>query len=122
MAEVTADGPVPRNAIGAVLFLGAANLTYQSFGTLNSSPWTIENVGADAEKVSSMREYNWHAGASAAVMALIAAFAAGSSWPIFGVLAVNLYLFWIYRRAAQRGSEAGSDGSGWFDTWGKGKS
>lgn len=119
MADITPDGPVGRNAIGAVLFLSAANLTYQSFGTLNSSPWTIENVGGDSEKMSSMREYNWHAGISAAVMALIASFAAGSVWPLVGVGAVNVYLFWIYNRAAARGNAAGSTGAGWFDTWGK---
>jgi hypothetical protein len=110
---------VARNAVGAILFMEAANMTYQSFGTLNSSPWTIENVGADGEKVSSMHEYNWHAGISALVFASIAAYAAKSVWPIVGVLIVFAYLRWIYSRAVDRGESTNSVGAGWFDTWGK---
>jgi hypothetical protein len=119
MPALTPEGPVGGNAIGAVLFLQAANMTYQAFGTLNSSPWTTENVGADAEKMASMYEYVTHATVSAFAMAGVGAYVARSWWPVVGVLVVDAYLVWIYHRAAQRGSAAGSVGKGWFGTWGR---
>ena len=119
MATLTADGPVTGNAIGAVLFLSAANMTFQAFGTLNSSPWTTENVGADDEKMASMYEYVAHATGSAFAMAAVGAYVSRSWWPIVGVALVDAYLVWVYHRAAQRGAKAGSVGAGWFGTWGQ---
>lgn len=116
---LTLDGPVAGDAIGAVLFLQAANMTYQAFGTLNSSPWTTENVGADDEKMASMYEYVAHASVSAFLMAGVGALVAHSWWPVVGVALVDAYLVWVYHRAAGRGHAAGSVGTGWFDTWGR---
>jgi hypothetical protein len=119
VASLTPDGPVAGNAVGAVLFLSAANMTFQAFGTLNSSPWTTENVGADAEKMASMYEYVTHATVSAFAMAGVGAVIAHSWWPVVGVVLVDAYLVWVYHRAAGRGAKAGSVGEGWFGTWGR---
>lgn len=118
-AAVTTEGPVSSRQLGAILFLASANITFQAYGTLNSSPWTTENVGADAEKVRSMREYVTHAVIASGAAAVVSAVMAESYAPIAAAILANAYLVWVYNRAAERGNRAGSDGRGWFDTWGR---
>lgn len=103
-----------RNGIAAVLLMQAMMTVFDTYSTLNSSPWTAENVGADAEKVASLREYVTHAALFSTATCLAASVVAGSAWPVVGAVAGNGYLVWIYNRAVKRGRAAGSDGSGWF--------
>lgn len=86
-------------ALSAVLFMGAVTITMDAFGTLNSSPWTAENVGADADKASSLRKYVGHAIVNAAVLVVISAWVAESPWPIVGWAFESIYLYAIYEHA-----------------------
>jgi hypothetical protein len=106
-------------ALAAVMWMQASMTVFQVYGTLNSSPWTTENVGADEEKMASLREYVTHAGAYSSAYLVVAALIGRSWWPVAGAVVNNAYLVWIYRRAAQRGAAAGSKGEGWFGTWGR---
>lgn len=111
-----------RRALAAVLFLQSLMTVMDTYGTLNSSPWTAENVGADEGKVKSLREYVTHAVVFSSVTCIASAVIAGSAWPVVGAAAANGYLVWIYNRAVTRGRAAGSDGgAGAFDKfWGGG--
>ena len=96
------DGNGDR-AISAVLFLQAGMYTMDAMSTLNSSPWTSENFGADPQKAQSAREYVLHAlGVGTAYCAASSAIAR-SWWPLLGAGVNALYLFWIYERALARG-------------------
>lgn len=97
-------------AVAAVLFLTAAMTTLDAYSTLNSSPWTSENFGADARKAKSSREYVLHAIVFSSSYAIVSAFIAESLWPIAGATIANAYLWWLYERALSRGAAAGSEG------------
>jgi hypothetical protein len=113
---VLGDGT--RQALSAVLFMQAGMSVFDTYSTLNSSPWTAENVGASPEKRASLREYVCHAALYSSGYCLVSALIAGNPWPIYGALVNNAYLVWIYNRAVTRGMAAESAGEGWFDTWG----
>lgn len=116
--DAPAAGMGDRRALAAVLFLQSLMTVMDTYGTLNSSPWTAENVGADPDKVASLREYVTHAVVFSGVTCVASAVIAESAWPVVGAIAANGYLVWIYHRAVTRGREAGSDGTGWFGAWG----
>lgn len=99
-----------RGPVAAVLFMQAGMYAMDSMSTLNSSPWTSENFGADPDKAKSAREYVLHSIAVSSVFCVTSAVIAKSWWPILGALATDSYLFWIYERALKRGADAGSDG------------
>lgn len=116
-----ATGMGDRRALAAVLFLQSLMTVMDTYGTLNSSPWTAENVGADADKVKSLREYVTHAVVFSSVTCVASAVIAGSAWPVVGAAAANGYLVWIYNRAVTRGRATGSSDAGAFDKfWGGG--
>jgi len=102
-----------RRSVAALLFLTAAMTTLDAYSTLNSSPWTAENFGADPEKVSSLREYVGHAVVFSLGYAVVSAVIAESVYPIIGSAVANGYLVWLYERAAARGAAAGS--AGWMN-------
>lgn len=99
-----------RSAIGALLFLAAGTNALDVFSATNSSPWTAENFGGDAEKVASLRRYVRHAIVITIAMAAAAAAIAGSWWPIIGAVAATAYMWWLYEQAVARGQRAGSMG------------
>lgn len=96
--------------VGALLFMTSAMTTLDAYSTLNSSPWTSENFGADPEKAKSCREYVMHAVVYSTVYSVAAAAIAETWWPILGSAVANVYLFWLYERALKRGRMAGTDG------------
>ena len=102
--------PATRKSIGALLFLTSGMTTFDAYSTLNSSPWTSENFGADPEKAKSSREYVTHAVIFSVSYALVAGLLAESWYPIVGAAVANTYLVWLYERALQRGKVAGSRG------------
>lgn len=110
-----AEGSEPRGAsaraVGALLFMTSAMTTLDAYSTLNSSPWTAENFGADPDKAKSCREYVRHSIVFSSGYALLSSIIAGSWWPIIGSAGSNGYLFWLYERALRRGKVAGT--SGW---------
>ncbi len=94
--------------IAALLFMTSAMTTLDAYSTLNSSPWTSENFGADEDKAASSREYVRHAIGFSMVYAAVSAAIAGSAWPLVGSAVANGYLYWLYERALRRGAAAGS--------------
>jgi hypothetical protein len=117
-------GAGPRDALAALLFLGAVNETMQAYGTLNSSPWTAESFGADDRRAGALREYIAHAVVFSMATGAIAAYVARgrrATWAIMGgTIGVNGYLVWLYRRASARGRAAGD--AGWANDPGGGDS
>lgn len=94
--------------IPAVLFLTSAMMTLDAYSTFQSSPWTIENFGADEEKAKACREYLMHAVGFSTIYAVASTVLAKSPWPLIGATASNAYLMWLYGRALNRGMESGS--------------
>lgn len=99
-----------QRSIGALLFLTAGMTTFDAYSTLNSSPWTSENFGADPQKAASSREYVRHAIIFSTGYALISSVLAETLLPIIGATVANGYLWWLYERALKRGKAAGSKG------------
>lgn len=96
--------------LAAVLFMTSAMMTLDAYSTFESSPWTAENFGGDKEKMSSAREYLWHAVGFSMIYAIASAYIAKSAWPIVGAGIANAYLVWLYERAFKRGQSSGSTG------------
>lgn len=106
---MAADGmPAKQRSIAALLFMTSAMTTLDAYSTLNSSPWTSENFGADEAKAASSREYVRHAIIFSMAYAIAAAMIAESAWPLAGSAVANVYLWWLYERALERGAQAGS--------------
>jgi hypothetical protein len=98
------------DAVAAVLFMQASMNTLDAYSTLQSSPWTAENFGADEQKAASCREYLMHALAYSSLFTLGAAFIARSWWPVIAAVVTNIYLLWLYNRAIGRAQVNGSKG------------
>lgn len=96
--------------LAAVLFMTSAMTTLDAYSTLNSSPWTAENFGADTAKANSCKEYVTHAVVFSTVYAVTSALIAKSWWPVMGSLVANVYLVWLYYRALGRGQQTKSIG------------
>jgi hypothetical protein len=105
--ELTAGGG--SRGVASLLFLAASMNTLDTYSTLNSSPWTSENFGADPDKARSCREYVVHAVAVSTIYAVASAVIAQSVWPVVGATIMNIYLAYLYMRALRRGAAAGSD-------------
>lgn len=108
--DLALGGGVSGNAIAAVLFMQSAMLTLDAYSTLESSPWTAENFGADPIKAKSCKEYLAHAVVSSLAFAVASSVIAGSWWPLIGSIVSNVYLIWLYLRALDRGKTTGSTG------------
>jgi hypothetical protein len=102
------------NALAALLFMTSAMTTLDAYSTLESSPWTAENFGADPEKAKSCKEYLRHAVVFSLIYAAASAYIARSWWPIIGAVIANAYLVWLYLRALDRGKVTGAT------SWAKG--
>lgn len=98
-------------AVSALLFMTSSMTTLDAYSTLNSSPWTSENFGADPSKAASCREYVRHAIIFSSAYSIASSLLAKSWWPIIGSTLANAYLYWLYERALSRGKASGS--SGW---------
>ena len=98
-----------RRMFAALLFMQAIMVVFDAYSTLQSSPWTAENVGADEEKAASAREYCRHAVAVSMAYTTISSVIAGNPVPFVGGLSANVYLWWLYDRAIKRAQAAGSD-------------
>lgn len=100
---------VTRRTVAAVLFLESVNASLQAYGSVNSSPWTAESFGGDPDKLRSLREYVGHAVILSMGSGAIAGYV-GQSWvPVLGAVGINLYLVWLYTRAAGRAIHRGSE-------------
>jgi hypothetical protein len=104
-------GVMTKRGLAGVLLLQAGQYTMDVMSTLQSSPWTAENVGADAEKVESLRRYLNNALVVSTVYCAGAAYLSESWWPIIGSAINNAYLLYIYNSAIARAKQAAVKGS-----------
>jgi hypothetical protein len=109
--DLLSTGDGTGNALAALLFMTSAMTTLDAYSTLESSPWTAENFGADPAKAASCKEYLIHAVVFSITYACASAYIAKSWWPVVGAILANLYLVWLYLRALHRGSV--SESKGW---------
>jgi hypothetical protein len=107
-----------KRGLAGVLLLQAGQYTMDVMSTLQSSPWTAENVGADAEKVQSLRRYLNNALIVSSVYCAGAAYLSESWWPIIGNVLNNAYLLYIYNSAIQRAQASAAKGAS--PDWGMG--
>lgn len=103
-------GGAGGNVAAALLFMQSSMMSLDAYSTLESSPWTAENFGADPIKAKSCREYLMHAVTYSMAYAVASAIIAHSWWPIIGAAITNGYLIWLYLRALDRGKTTGSTG------------
>ena len=100
----------------AILFLQASTNAMDVFSAVNSSPWTAENFSGDESKNASVREYVWHGVGLTIFYVVGASVLARSPWPVIGGGITLAYMFWLYRRALERGAARGS--SDWTEARG----
>lgn len=98
------------DAAGVGLFILAAAESFNVYSAFCSSPWTVENFGADDEKARTAMYYATMAGAANVGLGFGASLLARSWWPLVGTSAVTVVMLYIYRRALAKGQAAGSTG------------
>lgn len=106
-------GAVTSDEIGGLFFINSYMMTLDAYSTLESSPWTSENFGADPIKAASIRSYLRHAVVNSMAVAILGALISRSKrawWGVAAAALANVYLIWLYLRAIQRGAVAGSQG------------
>lgn len=106
--ELLMSGKSKNKELSSILFMSSVMVVLDAYSSLNSSPWTAENFGANSEKAASCKEYVTHAVVFSMAYAAASSFIAESWWPIMGALVTNIYLVWLYMRALNRGASAGS--------------
>lgn len=99
-----------QTSAGVGLFMVAAAESFNIFSAMNSSPWTAENFGADERKAESCRQYVTISAAANTALGVGASMLGGSVWPLIGTTAVTIFMWWLYRRALERGMKVGSTG------------
>jgi len=109
-------GTITKRGLAGVLLLQAGQYTMDVMSTLQSSPWTAENVGADPEKVESLNYYLKNAMVVSTIYCVGAAYLSESWWPVFGSAINNAYLYYIYNQAIAKARDAARKGS--IPAWG----
>lgn len=102
------DVPGGQKAVASAMFLMAVGEAFNVYGAMNSSPWTAENFGADAEKARSCRHYVLQADIANLALGIGASIVARSWSPLIGIAAITLYMHFLYERALRKGAAAGS--------------
>lgn len=96
----------------AISFLIGGMYTLDGFSTLNSSPWTAQNFGADPDAMKALKKYVAHAVAFSLAFTAVGSYVDRTWWPLIGSVAANSYLIWLYNDAAKKGESAGRTGWG----------
>lgn len=99
-----------RKHISALLFLASSTNALDAYSALNSSPWTAESFGGDPVKEAAMREYVWHAIGVTMFYAVASTAIAQNVWPMIGAIVADIYMYWLYDRAAKRARARNSQG------------
>src|SRR5258708_4525599 len=86
--------------------------SFNVYSALTSSPWTMESFGADERKARAGKEYVCWALAANLGLGIGTSLLSGSWAPLFGIVAISVWMTWIYFRALRRGREAGAEGGG----------
>lgn len=90
----------------ALAFIVPAYEFFNVVSALESSPWTIENVGADPVKAASARRLLWQAIFLGNGVALAGSLIGGNWLPIAGSGAASVYCWWLYDKAIKRAETA----------------
>lgn len=106
----------PSQAAVALGMVATAQV-FEIFSALNSSPWTVENVGADAEKGRSVVVYVTIAIAVSEGMGVGASILGKSWWPLAGTSIACGILAVVYRRALKRAGYQPQQ-QDWTSWWG----
>jgi hypothetical protein len=106
------SGVLRAQAVGAVLFLVAVDASFNAYSSINSSPWTYENMSGDSERASSGSKYVWLANGAALVLGAFSSIIASSAWPFVGAATVVVLMHSLYRHAMTTGEEQGNTGWG----------
>lgn len=93
----------------AILFIQASTNAMDVYSALNSSPWTAESFGGDADKAKACREYVYHSMGITTFYCVSAAVLAKNIWPIIGAFIAEAYMYWLYMRALKRAEDRGSN-------------
>lgn len=104
----------PIRALSAILLMQGYRDVMDTASTLQSSPWTTENVGADKDMADSMVYYMWQTTVSSTVVGIVGSAVAGSPWPIIGTAVGIGYIWYIYNRALSKAKMKNAQGEGWF--------
>lgn len=99
---------VGKNALAAVMFMGAGTNVYDAFSAVMSSPWSTEKFTNDPEEERMARQYVCHAMVISWIYASVGAYIARSWWPIIGAALATVYMYWLYNRALVRSQSADS--------------
>jgi hypothetical protein len=91
----------------AGLFLMSLGSAFEVLSAMNSSPWTIENVGADPEKAASAMKYTYLGLGMAGAIGGGAALLTGTIWPLLGVAIVSVVMILVYRHAIANAQRTG---------------
>ena len=92
------------------LGLAAVGIGFEVFSSFTSSPWTMENFGADEQKANSAKAYVAIAACFCEVIGMGYSMLAGSWWPFIGTTAIAGMFIVVYMRALARGKAAGNAG------------
>lgn len=84
--------------------------SFQVFGSLNSSPWTSENFGADPQKAESCRRYVKLAVLNNALMGAIGSWLSKSPLPFVATSLVSGFMWYLYEEALAKGAVSNSTG------------
>ena len=106
------SGILRPEADGAVLFLVAVDASFNAYSSINSSPWTYENMSGDSDRASSGSKYVWLANGAALVLGAFSSIIANSAWPFAGAATVVVLMHSLYRHAMSTGEEQGNTGWG----------
>lgn len=92
------------------LGLAAIGIGFEVFSSFTSSPWTMENFGADPQRASSAKFYVALGAAFCEAIGIGYSILAGSWWPLIGTTVVSAMFIVIYLRALAKGQAAGNTG------------
>jgi hypothetical protein len=94
----------------AGLFLMSLGSAFEVLSALMSSPWTIENVGADPQRAKSAMKYTYLGISMAGAIGGGAALLTGTIWPLIGVALISVVMIFIYRHAISEAERHGNTG------------
>jgi hypothetical protein len=96
----------------AGLFLMSLGSAFEVLSAMNSSPWTIENVGANPEKAKSAMKYTYLGLGMAAAIGAGASLLTATVWPLIGVALVSALMIFVYRHAIGNAERNGNSDFG----------
>lgn len=103
-------GIIKPAAVGAVLYLVSVDASFNAYSSINSSPWTYENMSGDGDRAESGSKYVWLANGAALILGAFASMLARSLWPFIGAATVVALMHMLYRHAMSTGKEKGNTG------------